>query len=488
MPRPSAPQTANTADAPSRQPTLFVSFPSRYDFQIQQLVEALRKAEVQVFAYPQDLDETGAKLVAAVRRQGTKPLVLGIVMAPDDTTFTNVVGHIVEQLEDSLRDLIVLQLSASDPLPAELADSKRYDLTGSKYQRSFVSLLKAMGKSLQAPVRARAQFLHVSGIFEVARPQSEMFAELKEQISKGKIDQKYLYWDVRASLRWQEIAELSTYMTAQGTMNLLAANADAMFNPMLAESKDKRFSFINFGVGTGVKDYLILDALLKDKDAQVAYFPVDESLSMMQITIQSMQELIAQYADRLHFQYILDAFENADRFRGHITRHEHEVFNGAESTRIVALLGGSLGNFDEHTVLEDIKTLLGHRGDRLILGVEFIADRSDDELIENYEDERMKRFLYGPILDIQGVDPGWEHTFRYETLNGRSKRSAVPGAKTIIGSVELRSDLVELFYASKYDQESFDAFIKDEGFEIEARFLSDDIPARFAKYVLKRGR
>ncbi len=469
------------------QPTFFVSYPSRYDFQIQQLGEALRKSEIQVFVYPQDLDHDGHRLAAAIRRQANRPVVLGYVAGPEPTSFSEkAIANVIAGLENNLRDVIVLQLADAGFVPTTLEDFKLYDLAGRRYPAGFNSLVKDLGASGHRPVRAKARYSHVSGIFEVARPQSDMFAELKKQISAGSVDQKYLYWDVRAALRWQEIAELSTYMTAQSSMNLLAANVEAILTPSLEGSTSQNFSFINFGVGTGVKDYLILERLLRRPKTKVAYFPVDESLSMIQITIQSMQELISQYGDRLQIQYILDDFDNADRFRRYISEHERRVFGDSEHTRLLGFLGGSIGNFVEDAVLAEVKRLLGKPRDRLILGVEFVAGRSDPELVENYADERMKRFLYGPIHDIEGTQPGWEETFEYIVRAGNDGVSSVPGAKTIVGSVVLRSQPVQLFYASKYEMDDFERFLGDMGFAVEARFLSDEDPPRFGKYVLRR--
>jgi hypothetical protein len=214
----------------------------------------------------------------------------------------------------------------------------------------------------------------------------------------------------------------------------------------------------------------------------VIYFPIDESLSMMQITIQAMQDLVAEFGERLEIHYVLDDFDNVASFVKNIGEREQATFKDQRPARIVALLGGSLGNFEERGILADIQQLLLDASDQVILGVEFTAGRSSDELISNYSDERMKRFLYGPILDVEGVEPDWDQDFSWAV----ESRSSIPGGRTVVGSVSYRDQNVELFQATKYERDSLEAFLIEFGFEILDGFFSDDDPPRFGKYVLRQ--
>jgi uncharacterized SAM-dependent methyltransferase len=381
------------------------------------------------------------------------------------------------------RQVLVVTLSEGQESTSTLERFDSIDLL-SDYQHGLEALISQLGSVRRRPTTGQPEYSYVSGIYGVSRLQSELFSELKSEIQAGRIDQKFLYWDVRAAVRWQEIAELSTYMTAQSSMNILAEYAPDMMANIIERANADTFSFINFGVGTGVKDYLILENLLSLQDGDVFYFPVDESLSMMQITIQSMQDLVAEFGDRLRIHYVLDEFDDLERFTPNVTRAEDEFRAAKSSARVIALLGGSLGNFqDEVQLLGYMKKLLRSNSDHIILGLEFIAGRSDEELVSNYNDERMKKFLYGPISDVGDSEPDWENKFSYTVT--RDSRSKIPNSRTVVGYVQHSGHNVELFQSTKYDQASIEQLLVSSGFEIVDEYFSDDIPIRFGKYVLR---
>jgi len=395
---------------------------------------------------------------------------------------------VLNSVGSSLSSTYILKLVELSPesIPNYLEGNEIIDLAGANYPEGIKELVDMLGASLETRTAPTAHGApsHISGIFESARAQTNIFAELKKQITTGRIDQKYLYWDPRASLRWQKISELSTYMTSQMTMNLLAVYANSIIQAIIDDANSSTFSFINFGVGTGVKDFLILEPLLKGSKGPVYYFAVDESLSMIQITIQGMQELMSRFGSRLRVHYVLDDFKNVNNFSKYIADVESEQAKRSRPVRILGFLGGSLGNFEESSIMKIIKGMLSEK-DYLILGVEYIADRNKDALIANYSDIRMKDFLYGPISDVEGKPPGWEDNFHYEVLLADKRYSSVDESKTIVGYVSHKGELIELFSSTKYERKPLENFLVSMGFKIMSAHFSNEKPPRYGKYVLQ---
>ena len=477
-------------DPASANPVVFVSYPSRLAYRLGQLGADLRKRGIEVIAWPRELDRDAVKLTSSIERHNTRSAVLLLALSPAPNHSTEVeffarsLPKAVQpaSLRRRLRNTFFVTFTDEPERPSYANTSPVLDMSGD-YAKSLEQLIESIGSPRRYFRRSKQVTIsHVSGSFEVAKSSTEMFDELQKEIGVGAIDQKYLYWDVRAAERWNQIVNGSTYMTGQSSMNLLAAKADSIIGGILDDVEGAGYSFINFGVGTGVKDYLILQELLAQQDDDVLYFPVDESLPMIQITIQDMQELIADYGSRLTIHYILDDFVNVAGFSRTILEEERTHFKDVSPARIIAFLGGSLGNFSESSILTDLKKLFGSQADRGILGVEFIAGRGPSELIANYNDPVMKRFLYGPILDVEGIEPDWDTDFRYEIVTDRSE---VPGAQTVVGTVVRGSDQIELFQSTKYERAGLEEFLSHIGFDIVDTYLSDDIPERFAKYVLK---
>lgn len=455
------------------------------------LAEVLRKRKVQVFVYEYELDQDGSKIRKALTSHRNTSVILALAFGSQVLKQAQFIRFFRSLAKDQRpgRDVITLRLETQPPsIPEERTASTvgaAFDLSpASNYDNELDRLVAHLGAVVEREAKKRTdRYSHVSGVLEATVPQSKLFADLQSQIQTGSVDQKYLYWDVRAALRWQEIAEASTYMTAQTSMNILAAHASEMLAEFKRASEGNCYTFINFGVGTGVKDYLIIEQMLKaDNDARLLYVPIDESLPMLHITLLQMQELMGQYGDRLRIHFVLDDFENADRFSRHITQEEQSWFGSTDTSRLVGFLGGSIGNFDERKILAEIKQLMPGPCDRMLLGVEYIGGRSNQELSSNYEDLKMKQFLYGPIFDVEGVAPDWARDFRNEVRNDRSD---VPQSRTIVGWAKHAQSEIKLFTATKYNREQFELFLKSDGWAIEASYSTDDDPPKFGKYILK---
>jgi len=164
-------------------------------------------------------------------------------------------------------------------------------LTPTNFVEGSDQLLEAILPSIQARKRRvegspePIPFV-VSGIFEFRRPATTIFQDLRQQVNEGKdIDQKFLYWDLAAAMRWADIASVDySYQTPWRSSNLIATKGVEIIRTIDRESRSNSYTFINLGVGTGTKDFNILNFLLGLKK-RISYIAVDESFPMIQITM-----------------------------------------------------------------------------------------------------------------------------------------------------------------------------------------------------------
>jgi hypothetical protein len=466
---------------------LFITYSSHDEFQVQQIASELRK-QIPVFAYPFDIPG-GAQINEGIKGR-PEHIILAIALSQSSIAEQWIESKISKVILEPYKDSMAVLFLKLEGIPANILSTLPYgnkyetiDLSGEYYRTGILTLMQRIGSPLPTviPRTRRHVPYEIGGIFQPARPATELFADLKRQIEHGNIDQKYLYWDVRAALRWQRIAELSSYMTSQMSTNLLVVNAQNIINVICADTNASSVSFINLGVGTGVKDYHILLRLL-ERNKKVVYIAVDESFPMIQLTMKTLEELLSSNVDSLSAHYIVDDFANLGRHSDYITSIEPE-----NAPRIIGFLGASIGNFNESKIISTIGDLMSPK-DYLILGVEYIADRDDKTLIRNYSDIRMKEFLFGPIMDITGREPDWDRDFQYSIISRTTfpAYSTVEQSKAIVGKVRYNGKEIELFFSIKYEKQSLERFLQKEGhFTILDTFTTPETPPRYGKYILK---
>jgi hypothetical protein len=485
----------------SERPTIFITHSNVDGYHIARLAEVFRKEQIEALTINANKDEPPGRLLAdSIIRHSSTYKVLLIALSPNalETEWfqTTLRKEVLPDLAEYLDRIIVLDLvsrSRRNKLPRYLRSYPHVDL--GDYEKGVDKLLQEAGSaarsvpSQQPGSDGDSEYYTVSGAFEVGRPSSIMFSELKRQLYEApyKIDLKYLYWDVRAASRWQDITQMSRYLTTQTAVNVLTRHADEIIDQAFGEDPQSEVTFINFGVGTGQKDFLILKALLGEPGAadarKVAYFPVDESLPMIQITIAALEDLMASYHDNLSIRFVLDDFQFAKRFQRYVTKEEEAVFSH-RPPRLLAFMD-TLGNFKEKHILGLLRDFMSDE-DTLLLGVELIGDRSDETLINNYSDDYMEAFLAGPITDVFGRTEPYPPAFNYSVAKNDQEYSEVPKAATIVGRINHRNQPIEMFYSTKYEATSLETFLEHRGLLILDRVYSEHDPPRYANYLLRR--
>src|SRR5437763_818005 len=163
------------------------------------------------------------------------------------------------------------------------------------------------------------------------------------------------FYDARGSELFERICELPEYYPTRTERSILDARADEIVRHTGAGE------LVELGSGSPEKARLLLDAMMRAGTLR-RYIPLDVSERTL---ADAARSLVDDYGE-LRIHGVVGDFE----------RHLHRVPDGDGSPRIVALLGGTIGNFPPGTrrrLLRKIGAMLD-ADDRLLLGTDLVKD------------------------------------------------------------------------------------------------------------------
>jgi L-histidine N-alpha-methyltransferase len=172
------------------------------------------------------------------------------------------------------------------------------------------------------------------------------------------------FYDERGSQLFEEITRLPEYYPTRAERRLLVAHA-----PAIAEMS-KADTLVELGAGACDKTRILLDAL-QDAGTLARYVPFDVSDGFLR---NAAATLSVEYAS-LAIHLVIGDF------------HHHLAEIPTEGRRLVAFLGGTIGNLDPSQrarFLFDLNCTMSS-DDCLLLGTDLVKDRT--RLVKAYDDE-----------------------------------------------------------------------------------------------------
>jgi L-histidine N-alpha-methyltransferase len=186
-------------------------------------------------------------------------------------------------------------------------------------------------------------------------PLSGMAADVRAGLTSPfkELSPRYFY-DERGSDLFEQITELEEYYPTRCERQILEGDAEEICN-----AANRPASLIELGSGSARKTRVLLDAM-RTASCLEAYCPVDIS-----------EEITRDTAERIAGEY--DGVE----VHGLVCDFEFDLERvPVEGPRVIALLGGTIGNFAPHqraSFLRRISNLLGP-DDRFLLGTDLVKD------------------------------------------------------------------------------------------------------------------
>jgi L-histidine Nalpha-methyltransferase len=270
------------------------------------------------------------------------------------------------------------------------------------------------------------------------------------------------FYDTRGSELFEQICELPEYYPTRTEKQILEQRAAEIVEANGAGE------LVELGSGAADKARILLDAMATAGRLE-RYVPLDVSQQMVE---DAAQVLVAEY-ESLRVHGVIGDFE----------RHLERIPARTGVPRIVALLGGTIGNFPPGTrrgLLRSIAQLLGPR-DRLLLGTDLVKDPAvieaayDDSHGITAEFNRNVLHVINRELDADFTPEAFEHVAffdrRHEWIEMRLRASRP--CSVLIGDLDLRVE-----FAAGEELRT----------EISAKFTRSRIEADFAAAGLRLDR
>ena len=196
----------------------------------------------------------------------------------------------------------------------------------------------------------------------------ELRADLERDVRVGlTAEQKWLppiwFYDERGSQLFDEITRLPEYYPTRVEREILEHHADKIATAAAAET------LVELGSGTSEKTRLLLTAM-RGEGSLRSFVPFDVS----EETLRGAGGAIAQEFPGLHVHAVVGDF------------HRHLDRLPRLGTRLVAFLGGTIGNLDpdqRQTFLGDVTAML-EPGDLFLLGTDLVKEEA--RLVGAYDD------------------------------------------------------------------------------------------------------
>jgi L-histidine N-alpha-methyltransferase len=274
---------------------------------------------------------------------------------------------------------------------------------------------------------------------------------------------KYFY-DERGSLLFEQITELPEYYPTRAEREILAGRSAEIL-----AAADNPGTLVELGSGSAAKTRHLLSAM-RDAGALDTYVPVDIS---EEITHRTAAALVDEYPG-LAVRGLVCDFE-----------HHLERIPDASGARVIAFLGGTIGNLyprPRQEFLERIGALLGP-DDHLLLGTDLIKDRA--RLEAAYDDSAGVTSEFNKnVLEVLNRELGadfdldaFEHVARYdaeaERMDIRLRSLADQGVRldgldldvTFAAGEEMRTEI-----STKFTRERLESVYCGAGLELRGWF------------------
>jgi L-histidine Nalpha-methyltransferase len=276
------------------------------------------------------------------------------------------------------------------------------------------------------------------------------------------------FYDTRGSELFERICELPEYYPTRTEKQILEQRAGEIV------ARTSAGELVELGSGASDKARILLEAM-SDAGTLRRYVPLDVS---QQVVEDAARQLVEHYGE-LQIHGVIGDFQ----------RHLDRVPAPDGAPRIVALLGGTIGNFPPGTrrsLLRDIAALLGPR-DRLLLGTDLVKDPCvieaayDDDSGVTAEFNRNVLHVINRELDADFLPEAFEHVAffdrRHEWIEMRLR--AKRPCSVLIGDLDLRVDFaageeLRTEISAKFTRARVEADFASAGLELEQWYTDAD--------------
>jgi len=276
-------------------------------------------------------------------------------------------------------------------------------------------------------------------------------------------DSKLWYLTPRQSELYLELENSKEYK--KGVVNSEFVLVEENIEKMLSGIGEGKINVIDLGCGDGEKGAHIVEHLMK-KGIKVRYCPIDISGYMVKKAIQTISKLNVEGV--IESQFNISDFENLENISPLLREGEYK-------RSLFLLLGYTLGNFEIHDILYQIRNAM--KGNDLLVIVDGIENSKWEERADNAKkDSKTDAFLKLTALQLGLTENEIEFGSRYK--NSRIEFYYTIKKNKIIEFQNRRVDFnkgdqIIIAVASKHDRDELLASLKMYFDEVTLK-LSED--------------
>jgi L-histidine N-alpha-methyltransferase len=279
------------------------------------------------------------------------------------------------------------------------------------------------------------------------------------------------FYDARGSQLFEQICELPEYYPTRTELAILRARAAEIVDTTSAGE------LVELGAGASDKARVLLDAMQEAGQLR-RYVPLDVSQSVVETAART---LIDDYPGLKIHGVVADLERHLE--------HVPAADGGAGGNRIVALLGGTIGNFPPGTrrgVLGKIATLLGPE-DRLLLGTDLVKEPHRIEAAYNdsagvtAEFNRNLLHVLNRELDADFAPESFAHVAFYDRRNEwmEMRLRATRACSVLVGDLDLRVEFaageeLRTEISAKFTRDRVEADLEAAGLELDEWYTDVD--------------
>ncbi|MFD4194908.1 MULTISPECIES: L-histidine N(alpha)-methyltransferase [Amycolatopsis] len=299
---------------------------------------------------------------------------------------------------------------------------------------------------------------------DIHRGATEIAEALRADVREGlSAEQKWLpskwFYDAAGSRLFEDITALPEYYPTRAEREVLAREAAGIAKLTGAHT------LVELGSGSSEKTRLLLDGL-REHGSLRTFVPLDVSEAALAEAVEAIQ---ADYPG-LDVRGVVGDFT------------EHLGLLPGEPPRLVAFLGGTIGNFlpaDRGKFLRSVRDVLGE-GEWFLLGTDLVKD--PETLVRAYDDSagvtaEFNRNVLRVVNEVLGADfdpDAFEHVAHWDAGNEwiemrlrapEAMRVSIPGAGLEVSfeaGEHIRTEI-----SAKFRREGVTAELADAGFEVE---------------------
>ncbi len=221
----------------------------------------------------------------------------------------------------------------------------------------------------------------------------------KELIKRGySLDGNTRIWNIADSKLWYLKAEQAqAYLDLEASQDYSAQfkGSDLYlinkhFDKILQKIKSKKINVIDLGCGDGVKGAYIVERFMNE-GKKVRYCPIDISSYMVQKAIKNISKI--KVDEIIESKFNISDFENLSNITPLLNQGEY-------SKNVFLLLGNTLGNFEIHDILYQIRSAM--KGEDTLLIVNGIKNEKWKGVVKEASNDKNLDNFFGQILTQLG--------------------------------------------------------------------------------------